>query len=99
MAGSIYKLWMARRTEAWYQLSDEAQQSLLEKVSASSHRVGCRIVIICDSAWSSEQALSFGVEEFPSVEAIQEHTQDLIDLDWFRYVESTSILGTKSDFS
>jgi hypothetical protein len=95
MAGPIYKLWTARRTEAWYALSEEERQAIQAKVTESSDRVGCKIVIICDSAWSTEQALSYGVEEFPSAEAVQEHTQDLIDLDWFRYVESTSILGTK----
>jgi hypothetical protein len=96
MAGPMHKLWMARRTEAWYALSEEERQSLTAKVTKSSDRVGCKIVIICDSTWPSEQALSLGVEEFPDAEAIQQHSQGLIDLDWFPYVESGSILGTKS---
>lgn len=43
--------------------------------------------------------LSFGVEEFPDTEAVQRQTRDLIDLDWFRYVESSRILGTRSKLS
>jgi hypothetical protein len=96
MAGPIYKLWMARRTEAWVALSEEERQSLTAKVTESSDRVGCKIVTVCNSAWSSEQGLSFGVEESPDAEAIQQHSQGLIDLDWFQYVESTSLLGTKT---
>lgn len=97
MTKPVYRLWMARRTEAWYQLSDEERNEIMARLGESFERVGGKMTIICDSAWSTEQYTTFGVEEFPSSEAAQEHTDDLLALDWFRYVESTSILGTKQD--
>ena len=95
MAGPIYKLWMFRYTEAWYQLSEEEQNSLLAKVVEALEQVGGKTVLTCVSAWSSEQWLTFGIEEFPDIETVQKHTEDLWELNWFRYLEGTSMLGTK----
>jgi hypothetical protein len=95
MAGPIYKLWMARYTDAWYQLSEEEQNSHNAKVAGALEKVGGKTVIMCTSAWSSEQWLGFGLEEFPDIEAVQRHTEELFALDHFRYLESESILGTK----
>lgn len=51
-------------------------------------------MLICNSAWNSEQWLYWGVEEFPSIEAVQEFARCLMDLNWFRYVDSEILLGT-----
>ena len=93
MAGPIYKLYMGRMTEAWYQLSEEEQNDLMTRIGAE--RVGGKTVVECNSLWSSEQWLFFGVEEFPDIEAVQKHAEDLMEVDWFRYIESVSVLGTK----
>jgi len=95
MAEPIYKLWMSKVTEAWYQLSDEEQNSHSAKITEAFERVGGKVVLICTPAWSSEQWLLFGIEEFPDIEAVQKHTQDLFELNHFRYFESTSMLGIK----
>ena len=34
-------------------------------------------------------------EEFPDIEAVQKHAEDLMELDWYRYIEGVSILGTE----
>jgi hypothetical protein len=39
------------------------------------------------------------VEEFPDIEAVQKHTAELDELDWFRYVESMTLLGFKAEES
>lgn len=49
---------------------------------------------MCDSRWSSQQWRSFSVEEYPSVEALQEHMKRLETMNWWRYLEITTILGT-----
>ena len=96
MAGPVYRLFMARRTEAGYQLSEEEQSSHEAKVMESLERVGARFVVSCRSRWSSEQWSGFGVIEFPDIEAVQKHSEDLRALNHHRYVEAISILGTKA---
>jgi hypothetical protein len=39
------------------------------------------------------------VEEFPDIEAVQKHTADLNELDWFRYLDSMTLLGSKMEES
>ena len=95
MAGPIYKLWMCRPTEAWYQLSEEEQDDHLAKISKAREEVGGKSITSCTSAWSSEQWQYFGVEEFPDIEAVQKHTARLLELNHFRYIESVSVLGTE----
>ena len=94
MAQPIYKLWQSRWTEAWHQLSKEEQARLGAQVDAALGQVGGKRLVLCESAWANEQWQAFGVEEFPDLEAVQKHTQILNDLNWFRYLESRTLLGT-----
>jgi hypothetical protein len=91
----IYKFWQAKFNEAWYQLSAEEQSQRLAKVQAALEQVGGKALVLCDSEWSNEQWQAFGVEEFPDIEAVQKHTKLLSELNWGRYLTSTSTLGTK----
>ena len=43
---------------------------------------------------ANEQWQAFGVEEFPDLAALQTHTQLLNELNWYRYIESSTTLGT-----
>jgi len=89
----IYKLWMSKPTEAWYQLSEEERSGLLAKVQEALEKVGGKTIVMCTPAWSTEEWLLFGVEEFPDIEAVQKHTELLFELNQFRYIESMSMLG------
>ena len=95
MAGPIYKLWMAKVTEAWYQLSAEEQAELLAKISDCLTQVGGKVIIGCESAWAGEQVEFWGIEEFPDIEAVQKLAQLHSQLNWYRYVDSKTLLGTK----
>ena len=95
MAGPIYKLFMARTSEAWYQLSEDEQNALSAKVSQALEAVGGKRVIVCTPAWATEQWDVLGVEEFPDLEAVQRHTELLYELNWLRYMDSISMLGTE----
>lgn len=96
MTQPIYRLWQARPTEAWYQLPEEEQQRLLGKLQEALEAVGGKEVVVCDSAWCNERWTFFGVEEFPDLDALQRLDQIHIDLNWWRYVDSYSTLGTQS---
>ena len=94
MTGPIYKMWRVGGKEAWYQLSKDEQDGLFAKVDEARKSVGGKALMLCDSSWVSERWLFWGMEEFPSVEAEQEFARCLVELNWFRYVESDMLLGT-----
>jgi hypothetical protein len=95
MSEPIYKLFTAKFTEAWYHLSADQQTSLMAKVNDALERVGGKRIVLCDSSWSSERWIGFGVEQFPSLEAVQNHARLLNELNWLRYLESKTLLGTE----
>ena len=95
MSQSIYKVFHVKFKEAWYQLSKPEQDSLLHKVEATLAQVGGKTQVLCNSNWSSETWMGFGLEIFPNIEAVQKHDQLLQELNWFRYVDSFTSLGTE----
>jgi hypothetical protein len=94
MAGRVYKLFLARWTANWYDLSPDEQTALITQVDAALERVGAKRIVLGNSSWTNEQWPFFGVEEFPSVEALQEHSAILQSLKLDRYSESMSVVGT-----
>ena len=99
MSQPIYKLWLMKRpTEAYFQLSEAERDQHFAKLEQALEEVGGKMLIFCDSAWSSEQWQAFGVEEYPNIEAVQKLTAIHEEINHFRYLESMTVLGTKSDF-
>lgn len=94
MTQPVYKMFYLRFTEAWFELPKEEQDLLLDKVGDALKKVGGKPMILCNSSWTSEKWWFWGVEEFPSIEAIQEHAKLLADLNWMRYCNSETLLGT-----
>jgi len=95
MAGPVYKVFLGRLTEAWYQLSEEEQNGLRAQINAE--KVGGKLILECDSAWCSERWDFFGIEEFPDIEAVQKYSELLDELDWYRYADTVTLLGTKRE--
>ncbi len=94
MAGEIYKVWWIRPTEAYYALSPEERLAVGERARAALQQAGGEYVLICNSSWCSETWPSWGVERFPSMEAVQHHARLLEDVDALRYFTSMTLLGT-----
>lgn len=99
MAEPIYKLWMFKYSDAWYQLSEEERNSHFTKLQEAYEKVGGKMIIACKSAWSAEQWMAFGLDEFPDIEAVEKFTEILNEQDHFRYIQSASMLGTKWELS
>jgi hypothetical protein len=99
MSQPIYKMFMFRSTEAYYQASEEERNEILGKLDAAFQKVGGKRLVWCDSSWSSDQWQVFGVEVFPNIEAVQQYSQAMNELNLSRYMESTSLLGTESPTS
>lgn len=97
MAQPIYKFFMAKPSQAGYSQTQEEQQKLLAKLEEAFAKVGGKRVILCNSGWASEQWTFWGVEEFPDIEAVQKYTELLNELNWLQYLDSFTLLGTKSE--
>ena len=95
MAKPIYKLFVAKPSQTSYKLSQEEQQKIFAKIEEALEKVGGKQIIACDSGWASEQWTFWGVEEYPDIEAVQKYTEMLNELNWFQYVDSFTVLGTK----
>ncbi len=92
---AIYKVWQSRPREAWFALSQEDRQSLLARTAEALTTVGAKALLTCSASWSNEEWPYFGLEEFPSIDAVQRHSQILLDMDLDRYRESRMTLGTQ----
>jgi hypothetical protein len=99
MAEPIYKFFMGRFLEPWYQLSKEEQDSLQAKLRDARKKFGCTQPIVCNSSWSSDQWSFAGYEVFPDIEAVQKYMEALQEFNWFRYCDSINVLGTKLESS
>jgi hypothetical protein len=95
MAQSIYKTWFMKPKEPWYKLTTEEQNKLLAQNNESLKQLGVESIITCTSGWSSEEWLFWGVEKYPDIEAVQKHTDNLFNINWFEYVESKTYLGVE----
>jgi hypothetical protein len=95
MSGPIYKVYLGRPKEAWYQLSKDEQDALLaEELKA---RVYFKPLIMCDATAFSNEWAFFGVEEYPDVESLNMAAEVERGSNWRRYVEGVSVLGTKAE--
>jgi hypothetical protein len=94
VAGPIYKLWMSRFKEPWFELSEEEQKGYIAKLYELREQVGGKEVITCDPFWADHTWTRFGVDEYPDIEAVQKSTELLNELQYSRYVEAVSMLGT-----
>ncbi len=95
MAQPIYKVWFLKPNESWYKLTTEEQNKLFAQNAESLKQLGVEPILFCNSAWSSEEWLYWGVEKYPDIEALQKHADTLISVNWFKYGESKVILGTE----
>ena len=95
MSGPIYKVFLFRNTEAYYQASEAERNEFLSKLGDAFQKVGGKRLVMCNSYWSSDQWSIFGVEVFPDIEAVQQYAEAMNELNMPRYVESMSVLGTE----
>ena len=95
MEQPVYKVWLMKYKDAWYKLSPEEQQKHLAKVEESLKKVGAELLMMRVSVWASEEWLAWGVEKYPNMAAVQQHSMNLYAMNHFQYIESTSYLGVE----
>lgn len=90
----IFKVWMMRPTDAWYEMSEEERNAFTARSEEILNDAGGKMIVRCACGWSNERWALFGVEEFPSIEAAQQHAGQLTAAGHFRYSDGVSVLGT-----
>lgn len=98
MSEPIYKFWKIRQTEAWYRLNEEEKRSKIALIEGARERVGNKTIFAADCRWSTDTWSHFGIDQYPSLESVKEFTSLLQDMDLFRYIDSSVILGTMTSF-
>ena len=94
MNGPIYKFYRMRWTAEWYALSKTEQDALLAKNNGLATQFGVKTLLFCNSSWSNERWLGSGVEEYPDMGSVQKYNAALQEIEWFRYAEGETMLGT-----
>jgi hypothetical protein len=93
----IYKLFVSRKLDTWYQLTKHEQIELIKKLDEAFGRARGKRPILLDTSWSSDKWYKAGVEVFPDHDALRGYMRDLKSIEWARYCESRNILGTEYD--
>ena len=60
MARPIYKVYLFKPTEAWYQLPDDKKDNFRKQLAKALKKVGGKEIVECFSGWNSEQYLGWG---------------------------------------
>ncbi|MCU0487658.1 MAG: hypothetical protein MUE67_01755 [Anaerolineales bacterium] len=95
MQEPIGKVFIIQRfREAGYALSPSEREAMLAQVAVARHEYGGRLLVNAAARWSAYGIYGFGVEVFPDLGALKKHTKALEKLDWYRYVEAESFIGT-----
>jgi len=96
----IIRLYLARIKEAFYKLSEEEKIEFMRKDRENLDKLGCKVMMVCDCRWSNEEWNFLGVEEWPTIEALEKRAKfEYEELGKYRYVESKTYLGTRESFA
>lgn len=92
----IIRLMFAKVKEAFYKLTDEEKQEFMLKDRENWEKLGCKILMMIDCRWSNEKWDYIGVEEWPTLEALEKRAKfEFEELQKFRYAEAKTYLGTR----
>jgi len=95
MSGLVCKVFILRRfTEAGYALTPEGRAAKLAELAETRQQAGARLLVNAAAAWSRYEIDRFGAEVFTGIESLKKYTAALDKIDWFRYVESETFIGT-----
>lgn len=91
----IYRFYRGRFTSAWHQLTQgEKDEAFAAMGKAFQETSGKSVVPACFTCWSSDWHV-FGVEVYPSLEAIQQWRDIMERLGLFQYFELESMIGVQ----
>ncbi|MEI7847824.1 MAG: hypothetical protein WCK35_18625 [Chloroflexota bacterium] len=94
MPTQIIKVFIFKTKEYASSLSQAEQNAMLEKAANLRTQFGAQQIGNGFSYWSNEAWQYFGVEMYPSIEAVLGHSQKMMEIGWPRGIEAQTFLGT-----
>ena len=96
----IIRLLFAKIKEAFYNLSEEEKMEFMLKDRKNLDELGCKVLMMIDCRWSNEEWNYVGVEEWPTLEALEKRAKfENEELEKFRIIEAKTLLGTRESFA
>jgi hypothetical protein len=96
----IIRLFFAKMKDTFTALPEEEKIAFMRKDRENLDELGMKAVTMIDCSWSNEEWDYIGVEQWPSLEAIEKREQfENDELEVFKYVESKTYLGTPESFA
>jgi len=96
----IVRLYFAKMKEAFSNLSDEEKVAFMRKDRENLDNLGMKAVTMIDCSWSNDEWDYVGVEQWPSMEAIEKRERfENEELEVFKFVVSKTLLGTPESFA
>jgi hypothetical protein len=90
----VYRVYFSRPTVEVYSVEPKKYQASLQLVNEARTRAGGRALIAAYMRWNNEEWEYFGVESFPSTNALLSYSQFLTEQGWYRYTRAISYIGT-----
>ena len=85
----------AKIKPAYFQLSEEEQQEFMRKDREKMEELGYKLHFMLDCSWSNKEWQFIGIEEWPSMEAIEKIEKFYKEeLELSKYVEYKAYVGT-----
>ena len=95
----IIRLYFVKMKEAFEKLSDKEKLVFMRKDRENLDELGMKALSMINCTWSSGEWDYIGVEQWPSMEAIEKREKfKRTGLDVSHYVEFKTILGTPESF-
>lgn len=94
---SIYSVWKVKLAPAWFMLDKSAQDEHMSFRLNSLAKAGGKDLLMAISLWADEQWADWGIVEYPNVEGLIQHTQDITDHGSFEYYQLQTTLGVLAD--
>ena len=95
----IIRLFFAKLKKEFINLPEEEKMAFMRKDRENLDELGMKAVSMIDCSWSNEEWDYIGVEQWPTMEAIEKREKfEKEELEVFRYVEAKTYLGTPESF-
>lgn len=96
----IIRLFFAKMKAEFIDLPEEEKVAFMQKDRGNLDELGMKAVSMIDCSWSNEEWDYIGVEQWPTMEAIEKREKfEKEELEIFKYVESKTYLGTPESFT
>jgi len=96
----VIRLFFAKMKDTFLDLPDDEKMEFMRKDRENLDELGMKAVTMIDCRWSNDEWDYIGVEQWPSMDAIE--TREKFEnevLDVSKYVKSKTYLGTPESFA